>query len=151
MLGEIEWLYSRIVDRCPAMPTSEMGHSRRFRDVGCESALPPRTDIVSLTGHVRKVPILLQKSFWGAERKFLEPLMRLAPRDVRDLIVSQKNDHGPSYWRYGALQPWSGLKYYFREILGVVRFSTFATKSANKRLMHLSNFTAYRAGTGRAD
>jgi hypothetical protein len=25
MLGEIEWLYSRIVDRCPAMPTSEMG------------------------------------------------------------------------------------------------------------------------------
>jgi hypothetical protein len=74
--------------------------------------------------------ILLQKSFWGAERKFLEPLMRLAPRDVRDLIVSEKNDHGPSYWRYGALQRWSCLKYYFREILGVVRFSTFATKSA---------------------
>jgi hypothetical protein len=70
------------------------------------------------------------KSFWGAERKFLEPLMRLAPRDVRDLIVSEKNDHGPSYWRYGALQRWSCLKYYFREILGVVRFSTFATKSA---------------------
>jgi hypothetical protein len=23
------------------------GQSRRFRDVGCESALPPRTDIVS--------------------------------------------------------------------------------------------------------
>jgi hypothetical protein len=75
-------------------------------------------------------PILLQKSFWGAERKFLEPLMRLAPRDVRDLIVSQKNDHGPSYWRYGALQRCSCLKYYFREIFGVVRFSTFATKSA---------------------
>ena len=56
--------------------------------------------------------------------------MRLAPRDVRDLIVSQKNDHGPSYWRYGALQRWSCLKYYFREIFGVVRFSTFATKSA---------------------
>ncbi len=53
------------------------------------------------------MPILLQKSFWGAERKFLEPLMRLAPRDVRDLIVSQKNDHGPSYWRYGTLQWWS--------------------------------------------
>ena len=27
-------------------------HSRRFRDVGCESASPPRTDIVSETGHV---------------------------------------------------------------------------------------------------
>jgi hypothetical protein len=27
--------------------TSEVGQSRRFRDVGCESALPLRTDIVS--------------------------------------------------------------------------------------------------------
>src|ERR1700686_4309501 len=62
--------------------------------------------------------------------------MRLAPRDVRDLIVSQKNDHGPSYWRYGALQRWSCLKYYFREIFGVVRFSTFATKSATNGLSH---------------
>jgi hypothetical protein len=35
---------------------SEMGHSRRFRDVGRESALPTRTDIVSETGHVGKVP-----------------------------------------------------------------------------------------------
>jgi hypothetical protein len=35
---------------------SEMGHSRRFRDVNCESALPPRTDIVSLTGNVGKGP-----------------------------------------------------------------------------------------------
>ncbi len=26
---------------------SRMGHSRRFRDVDCESALPPGTDIVS--------------------------------------------------------------------------------------------------------
>jgi hypothetical protein len=26
---------------------SVLGYSRRFRDVGCESALPPRTDIVS--------------------------------------------------------------------------------------------------------
>ena len=33
-----------------------LGHSRRFRDVDCESALPPRTDIVSKIGHVRKVP-----------------------------------------------------------------------------------------------
>jgi hypothetical protein len=36
-------------------------------------------------------PILLQKSFWGADSKFLEPLMRLAPRDVRDLIISRQN------------------------------------------------------------
>jgi hypothetical protein len=77
------------------------------------------------------VPILLQKSFWGDERKFSEPLMRPAPRDVRDHIVSLKNDHGPSHWRYGTLQRYSRLKISFREIFGVVRFSTFATKSAN--------------------
>ncbi|MEH2565178.1 hypothetical protein V1289_004805 [Bradyrhizobium sp. AZCC 2289] len=50
------------------------------------------------------VPILLQKSFSGGERKFLEPLMRLTRGDVRDLIVSHKNDHGPSYRRYRVLQ-----------------------------------------------
>ena len=33
-----------------------LGQSRRFRDVDRESALPPTTDIVSQTGHVRKVP-----------------------------------------------------------------------------------------------
>jgi hypothetical protein len=30
-----------------ASDMSHLGHSRRFCDVGCESALPPRTDIVS--------------------------------------------------------------------------------------------------------
>jgi len=39
--------------------------------------------------------ILLQKSFWGGERKFLEPLMRFARGDVRDHIVSSKIDHRP--------------------------------------------------------
>ena len=39
--------------------------------------------------------ILLQKSFWGDERKFLEPLMRFTRGDVRDHIVSSKIDHGP--------------------------------------------------------
>jgi hypothetical protein len=33
-------------------------------------------------------PILLQKSFWGEEQKFLEPLMRFTRGDVRDHIVS---------------------------------------------------------------
>jgi hypothetical protein len=28
------------------------------------------------------MPILLQKSFWGGERKFLAPLMRFARGDV---------------------------------------------------------------------
>src|SRR3979411_187977 len=35
--------------------------------------------------------ILLQKSFWGDERKFLEPLMRFTHGDVRDHIVSSKS------------------------------------------------------------
>jgi hypothetical protein len=43
-------------------------------------------------------PIVLQKSFWGVERKFLEPLMRFTRGDVRDHIASSKIDHGPS-WR----------------------------------------------------
>lgn len=30
--------------------------------------------------------MLLQKSFWDVERKFLEPLMRFARDDVRDHI-----------------------------------------------------------------
>ena len=38
---------------------------------------------------------LLQKSFWGDERKFLEPLMRFTSGDVRGHIVSFKIDHGP--------------------------------------------------------
>ena len=35
--------------------------------------------------------ILLQKSFWGGDRKFLEPLKRLTRGDVRDHIVSSNN------------------------------------------------------------
>ena len=46
--------------------------------------------------HVGKVQILLKKSFWGDERKFLEPLMRLTRGDVRDHIALAKIDHGPS-------------------------------------------------------
>ena len=39
--------------------------------------------------------ILLQKSFWGGERKFLEPLMRFTCGEVRGHIVSSKIDHAP--------------------------------------------------------
>jgi hypothetical protein len=49
-------------------------------------------------GYVAYWQILLQKSFWGVERKFLEPLMRFTRGDVRDHIASSKIDHGPS-WR----------------------------------------------------
>jgi hypothetical protein len=75
---------------------------------------------------------VLKKSFWGDERKFLEPLMRFARGDMRDHMVSHKNDHGASYRRYG-VSPWrSWLKINLCEIFGVVRFSTFATLSPRK-------------------
>jgi hypothetical protein len=78
-------------------------------------------------------PIVLKKVFWGDERKFLEPLMRFARGDMRDHIVSHKNDHGASYRRYGALQWRSRLKINFCEIFDVVRSSSFATQSRRKR------------------
>ena len=59
------------------------------------SALARITDSHRTSRHFRNVPILLQKSFWGDERKFLEPLMRFTSGDVRDHIVSSKIDHGP--------------------------------------------------------
>jgi hypothetical protein len=59
--------------------------------------------------------------------------MPFAGGDVRDHIVSPKNDHGPSYRLYRALQRWGRLKIDFREIFGVVRFSTFATVPLNSR------------------
>src|SRR5258708_35891330 len=74
--------------------------------------------------------IVLQKSFWGDEQKFLEPLMRFACGDMRDHIVSYQNDHRPSYWRRRALRQQERLSIDFREIFRVVRFSTFATISA---------------------
>ena len=46
---------------------------------------------------VGKVPIMLQKSFWGDEPKFLEPLMRFTRGDVRDHTVLSKVDHWPPF------------------------------------------------------
>ena len=72
--------------------------------------------------------------------------MRFVCGDVRDLIVSHKTDHGPAHWRYRALQQWRCLKICFREIFGIVRFSTFATISANTglgRCDHLIDFAPY--------
>jgi hypothetical protein len=74
-------------------------------------------------------PILLKKSFGGGERNFLEPLMRFVRNDVRDRFVSQKNDHGLSYWRYAASQRRTCPKINICEIFGVFRFSTFSTVS----------------------
>jgi hypothetical protein len=56
--------------------------------------------------------------------------MRFVRKEVRDLIAHQKNGHGASYRRHRVLQRRNRLKFDFREIFGVVRFSTFATLSA---------------------
>jgi hypothetical protein len=63
------------------------------------SAFVPDSDIAHPRSHVGFVPILLRKSFWGGERKFLEPLMRFMRGNVRDHIVSSKIDHEPPQWR----------------------------------------------------
>jgi hypothetical protein len=68
---------------------------------------------------------VLKKFFLTHERHFLGLLMPFAGGDVRDHIVSPKNDHGPSYRLYRALQRWRRLKIDFREIFGVVRFFDF--------------------------
>jgi hypothetical protein len=73
--------------------------------------------------------------------------MRFARGDMRDQIVSCKNDHGASYRRYGVLQWWSRQKIKVCEIFGVVRFSTFATISANSRRAGSSN-TSRRGQAG---
>ena len=86
-------------------------------------------DSTRTSRHVGLVPIV-QKSFGSDERNFLGPLMRFVRRDVRDLIAHQKNGRGASYRRHRVLQRRSRPKFGFREIFGVVRFSTFATLSA---------------------
>jgi hypothetical protein len=62
------------------------GSTRHFYGARATSGLPRKTDMPSGCGDVSNVPILLQNSFWGVERKFLEPLMRFARGDVRDHI-----------------------------------------------------------------
>ena len=77
------------------LPMSQLGQSRRYVRGPVTSGLALETDILRSGWLVRYVPILLQKSFWGGERKFLEPLMRFTRGDVRDHIVSSKIDHEP--------------------------------------------------------
>src|SRR5437764_8504115 len=76
--------------------------------------------------------IVLQNSFWGDDQNFSGPLMRFARGDMRDHIVSHKNDYGASYRRYGVLQWRSRLRISSCEIFGAAQFSTFATQSGGK-------------------
>ena len=83
---------------------SELGQKRKWPRLNGMSVLPSGADILRPPLHVRFVPIVLKKSFLGDERDFLGLLMRFIRGDVRDNVVSHKNDHGPSYRRYRALQ-----------------------------------------------
>jgi hypothetical protein len=78
----------------------------------------------------RFAPIVLKKSFLGDEGNVLGPLMLFALGDLRDHIVLPKNDHGPSYQRQRSFAAMETSKISFREIFGVVGFSTFSTISA---------------------
>jgi hypothetical protein len=110
---------------------SELGQSLPKCDVRAMSGLPPKATEQRTSWEVSNVPILLQKSFWGDDQNFSGPLMRFARGDMRDHIVSHKTNHGASCWRYGILRFRSRLKINICETFGVVRFSTFATISAN--------------------
>jgi hypothetical protein len=80
------------------------------------SGLLLEADVAPCSRQVCFVPILLQKSFWGGERKFLEPLMRLMLGDVRDRMASSKIAHRPTQWGRKAMQKRRGLEIDFGEI-----------------------------------
>jgi hypothetical protein len=81
--------------RPPAIERHLLEQAAEF--ISPTSALQRITDSSRTSRQVRKVPILLQKSFLADERNFSGPLMRSARGDVRDHIVLYKDDHGPSY------------------------------------------------------
>jgi len=115
------------------MLTSDMGHSRHFDHAPLTSALPRLADVLRLSPHVSKVPILLQKALLGGDRNFSGPLMPFARGDMRDHIVSHQNDQGASYRRYGVLQWPRRPKINFCEIFDVVRFRLLQQYLPNRR------------------
>jgi hypothetical protein len=77
------------------------------RRTHCEqmsSGLPLKADLARYNRHVSKVPIVLKKSFWGADQNCSGPLMPFAHGNMTDHIVSHKNDHEASHGRYAVLQ-----------------------------------------------
>jgi hypothetical protein len=93
--------------------------SLNLKEIANKKLYRSTTELVS---EVRSGSILLQKSFWGDERKFSGTLTRVARGDVRDHVVPRKNDHGPAERRDGASQCYSSLKITFREIFGSLDF-----------------------------
>ena len=88
MLGEIEWLYSRIVDRCPAMPTSEMGQSRRFDQTLVTSGLAP------MNGHLQGRSACLKRAMSGRGPVLLERRDASAPHCAARHLCSSMSAEG---------------------------------------------------------
>src|SRR5437868_9530272 len=67
MLGEIQWLYSTIVDRCPAMPTSEMGHPRpgRARSRSGQVRDASKAEVISKHVRLRDGPLWFDARPWA--------------------------------------------------------------------------------------
>jgi|SRR3954454_22415555 len=95
------------------------------------SGLARLPDMHRLSRQVRFVPIVLQKSFYSDARKFLEPLMRFTSGDVRGPYRFIQNRSRAPAVALKAIQQQRSRQINFREIFRVVRFSTFATISAN--------------------
>ncbi len=109
------------------------GSSATERDVRATSAFPLIATTSRTHRHVAKVPIVLKKSFLTDGRIFLGPLVRCSCGDVRDHIVSHKNDHRPPYRSYRALQRRRPLKIDIREIFGIARFFDFCNSICHEQ------------------
>jgi hypothetical protein len=145
------------LDACAGQNKQELIPARLWFGPDCVRLVRP--DHLGFTRHLEKVAaapsvvssaaplrscegrlwrILLKKSFGDEEQNFIGLLMRFMRDDVRDHVASKKNDHGASYRRYEASQPWRRPKINFCEIFDVVRFSTFSTLSVKSAGMTLN-------------
>ena len=83
---------AEVVERTPLSPAAGYANGR----LAPTAAIRKSKWIAMSAFHL----IVLQKSFWADQRKFLGPLMRFALGDVRDHMISRKSDPDP---RIGAM------------------------------------------------
>jgi hypothetical protein len=81
------------------------------------------------------VPIVLKKFFLGDERNFLGPVMRFVRGDVREPHCFAQKRPRTIVSALQSVAAVEAAKISFRKIFGIVRFSTFATVSANSGLI----------------
>src|SRR5258707_7007270 len=106
------------------------------------SALLSIADSSRTASEVRKVPIVLQKSFCGMGLKFSEAWARRLNNDVGDHVATRQTHRRVWQRVCGSIERRLSLVSFFGENLAAAAFGTFATLSANKRLMRCSKFDA---------